>query len=200
MLSSRAHLAGAQALVMLALVSALMLAAACQPEAIEAPAPPPPDPTAGLPPPTQRGARTGGMLIGGRPWVAQSHLHVHPVYAQLSEGSILFVELLGITASPATSTLMALHVRDANRVGRFPIVARVRYSDGTEYHGAFFRDIYAGRAYTPAEGTVVGELELTYIDPTNRIVAGRFHFRLPHPSGELVVTEGRFDSSLEVAP
>ena len=174
--------------------------AACSREADPQPEAPAERPIAGLPPATSIGARTGGMLINGQPWVAQSNLHQRTVYSEFGDGHILFLEMLRYVQSPRASELLALHVPNVQGEGSYPIVARVTYRDSNEFFGVYFRDYVVRKTYVPDTGTTVGTLEITRFDLNARIISGRFHFRLPHPDGELVVTEGRFDTTIEINP
>lgn len=178
----------------------LAMLAACSREADPQPEVPAERPIAGLPPATSIGARTGGALFNGTPWAAESDVFEYPVIGMHIAGNILYLELNRNLSPSDQHSKLVFHVPGVRGPGRYPLVARVLYPEGDEYHGVYFRDLYTKRTYTPEVGSLPGELIVTKLDLNAGIASGRFHFRLPHPSGELVVTEGRFDTTIDIDP
>lgn len=157
-------------------------------------------PIAGLPPATMTGARTGGALFNGQAWAAESDVYQYPVIGMHSAGSILYIELNRNDSPTAQHSKLVFHIPGVLGPGRYPLAARVVYPEGDEYYGVYFRDLYTKRTYVPEVSVLPGEIEITRLDLNLGIASGRFHFRLPHPSGELVVSEGRFDTTIDILP
>lgn len=180
-------------LLMLACV--MILATACR-KTEEAPVPVNPE-LAKLPPETRTGANTGGMLLNGEAWVAQSSSLVRSVISQLRTDGLLDLTLYNMTAQ--TSHELNLVVRNVTGPGIYKL-ERIILPDEPDstinyINPISFFDFKQSCFDWGGQQAQSGQIEITYLDRTRNVIAGRFSF-VSKPTTcvhQLNATSGRFD-------
>ncbi len=150
------------------------------------------DPAPSLPPETTTGAMTFGCRVDGRVFVPRDGrgnpgLFVQYTYLGAGKGGGYFLNISAVNWRPnpiesVSITTDSLLVEE----GKTHVFGTQKGSVGTFYR--------SGVRYDKLDQDP-GELTITRLDPTQRIVSGRFHFVGTNPgTGRQVrVTDGRFD-------
>jgi len=158
----------------------------------------PPD----LPCATQSGENTFGCYINGKPWVADIAPYIldptlHKIEAEYDEngngsayGNFLFLK--GRRTNDTTSGFMYINLRPVLGLGKISHVGAITFDIG-----AYIVRTDNGQPI----GTLSFELdtffsyniEITRLDTSKKIVAGRFAFTGTSLTDTVIVTDGRFD-------
>ncbi len=134
-----------------------------------------------LPPFTQEGKNTLGLLINGEIWIPRGSIFRTTLRADYDGNYFGFSANRTISNDEQSSILVGL--KNVNRLGIY------------NYGNDFSTLIYSSTLENYFEATVVsGYVEITKLDLTNRIISGKFEFKLRKTgSKDLNATEGRFD-------
>jgi len=148
-----------------------------------------------LPAATMEGKNTFGALVNGKVWTPKGRPNFYQqslsiVYEPGYEGGSLDIRAYreAKDSSPVSES-MALGMSQLDHEG-------IYIWDNPELGSAYF---YSGNCDYTREPDVYrrGKLEITKLDLTNGIIAGKFEFTLTKPGCDTVrVTEGRFDNKL----
>ena len=148
------------------------------------------DPVQQLPEATQVGANTAGALVNGEPITPQGG-GISPnivAFYQLINGEYFFN--VGILSSKNGKSKTVRVFASENTIinnETYPL-------NDSGYRGNYSIFSNEGQSFYYTENDFTGELTITHLDETNRIVAGTFWFDAVNDDGEVVeVREGRFD-------
>jgi hypothetical protein len=150
---------------------------------------PPKDPLSQLPPETQTGQRSFGCLVNGQAWTPAGSPFGGPLIScsYMNARLAVVVSRSGNFDGISTFQRISLVLDKVNQSGSY--VANDSINRVAEYED--FNNSCMLTTTTAQAGTI----ELTKLDPVNRIASGRFSFTLEKPGcGKIVVTNGRFDS------
>jgi hypothetical protein len=150
-----------------------------------------------LPEATQSGANIFGAKINGENWgpLGGSFLTLPTLEARFGADSSIFINARNFSRSP-TETEMEIHLWRVTGVGTYSLnqLTAVYPSQTASYAYYVKRKLSVEDEWmTTTDAT--GQVQLTKVDWTSRIVSGTFSFtaNAKYGSAALVVTEGRFD-------
>ncbi|CAN5220514.1 hypothetical protein BH23BAC2_BH23BAC2_12220 [soil metagenome] len=146
-----------------------------------------------LPPATQTGANTAGCLVngeillpGGRSLGSGSVLHSQYLFHQ---GAYIFS--LGIN-DRKKNQLVSISTKNVEL--EEGILYTLTTASSNSSSGIYVRGLSGSENGFVTNETSIGELKISRIDRSNRIVSGTFWFNAMNGKGEIVkVREGRFD-------
>jgi len=154
-----------------------------------------------LPPETQTGANTFGAKVNNAFWVPQGFgsIPANDILEARMVRDDIIINARNFSSSP-TETEFEIRLNDVTTTGTIQLNADVVYPSTEESYA-----YYVKRKFTPENewltgSTATGFVNITRIDPVNKIVSGTFQFDMlnmynsPQP---LSVTEGRFDLKIQ---
>ena len=171
----------------LLVLSAVVLLASCKKEITQ------------LPPATQTGANTLGMMIDGALWgpAAYGSVPTAPILeARLGSDGSVFINARNFASTP-TETELELHLQPVTGPGTILLNRNTaKYPAHTGSYAYFIKRklMPLGEWITTSQYT--GSVEVTKFNLSERIISGTFSFRAvstDNSAAPLEVTEGRFD-------
>ena len=157
------------------------------------------DPVQQLPEATQVGANTAGALVNGEPITPQGG-GITPnltAYYQLIDGEYFFG--IGFFKATNNNTIISgLNIFSSELVieqnNTYPLIINPSTSEVGAGGAHTKRILNVSQTFYYTQNGYKGELTITHLDETNRIVSGTFWFDAVNEDGEVVeVREGRFD-------
>ncbi|WGH75364.1 DUF6252 family protein [Tenacibaculum tangerinum] len=149
------------------------------------------DPKEPLPPATQTGAGTFACKVNGQNFIDTSGGYFN-CYYQLIDGAYYF----GIGGDDDFNPQNIYILTQKREISQNETLSFSEILDGNAYAGCgfSFSPTESYQSYTNSQYT--GELTITKLDFTNKIVSGTFWFDIKHPTtgATVEIREGRFDT------
>lgn len=150
-----------------------------------------------LPAATQTGANTFGAKINGENWgpLGGGLLTAPTLEARFGADSSLFINVRNFSRTP-TETEMEIHLQKLTVPGTYPLTQNTAvYPSQTASYGYYIKRRLTVEDEWTTGSEATGQVEISKIDWTNKIVSGTFAFTAKARNGSepLTVTDGRFD-------
>ncbi len=145
------------------------------------------DPEPALPPETQEGKNTFGCILNGQLWTNSQRQGGSPATLEAVPEADGILSIRAFQRDNGRNENISFFAQKIDKVGTYPISTTT---------SARFVDREKSIDYGSIDNDIIysGELVITRFDIPNRIVAGRFNFKLQKQDGlTFEATEGRFD-------
>ena len=153
-----------------------------------------PNNISGLPPATQSGANTFGCLVNGVPWVpagSNGTANLSIDYDPGFNNGIFSIAAMRVI-SPAQTTSIGIGIRDSLNFFSPP---KLLFLTKNSLFGVYYND-FSNCTYSYFDTTIIreGQLLISTLDRSNRIIAGTFEAKLIKTGCDTIkITNGRFD-------